>query len=576
MKTRTLNCVLIAALAIILLGFSVVLTACFTSPSKPTAQNSSFDYSKLSEEDFWELEEPEKNSEEWYLYCAGFDMSIKDYDGAMQWYGWGIDAFPNSRRLKAGLEKAQTEKRKSSTVEKREAPAPVVATKTNQSSSGSTRSAVSLYTGNGGKGIVIAVPAPIMTGGNDSNDWMPLLFQDLITSDIAKYSAMTVLDRLNVSMALAEQQLSTTGDYSDDDYASMGKLTNAQYIVAGSIRNVSGRYATSFRINHIETNEIKAVFNKIYHIEDIESGLAAKEAVRELLAGMGVELTAEGERQLLTIQERTVKAQVRLAQGIAAEKNNNVVQSLVYFHESLNADSGMREASQRIQTFAHGSPGASIRERANWATEQKAKWEKIFNDLTDYVQKNVYIVVYDFSTITDRFDARTNRVTITLTPGVKLIPDSSVLTVWKTVNDEWQKISAMEENKSWANSLSVKQTNVVVVRSLIRFYNNWTTVALYDKDGIRIIERQTNFPDTRINPSTSNGLSIAYNNNLQVLPQKRYFDNIPYASVSFTVPLKDITDELSAKPLNTGHYTHGNFPSRIMTVVEWEQWLRSQ
>jgi len=120
--------------------------------------------------------------------------------------------------------------------------------------------------------------------------WIPQLFQDLITGDLARFSAMTVIDRSNEQMVLAEQGLSAGGNYSDNDYVRMGNLTNARYIVAGSINNVSGRYNVSFRVNNTETNEIRATFNKPYSVTDIESGLAAKEAVRELLAGMGIQL----------------------------------------------------------------------------------------------------------------------------------------------------------------------------------------------------------------------------------------------------------------------------------------------
>ena len=149
------------------------------------------------------------------------------------------------------------------------------------------RTPPALYTGTGGKGIVIAVPAPVLQGGTRADDWMSQHLQDLITGDLARYSAMTVIDRQNEQMAIAEQNLSASENYSDDNYIKIGNLTNAKFIVVGSIRNVSGRYNVSFRINNSETNEIKAAFNKPYQFKDIETGLAAKEAVKELLMGMG-------------------------------------------------------------------------------------------------------------------------------------------------------------------------------------------------------------------------------------------------------------------------------------------------
>ena len=452
-----------------------------------------------------------------------------------------------------------------------------------------------LFTGNGGKGLVIAVPAPSMSGGSQANSWMPQLFQDLITADLAKYSAMTVLDRLNESLILAEQELSASGNYSDDDYIAIGHLTNARYIVAGNILGLSGRYSITFRINNTETNEIQASFSRQYVLEDIESGLAAKEAVLALLTGMGVELTAEGERQLLTIQEREVKGQVRLAQGMAAERNNDEVYALVYSIEAVNARPGMKEASQIIQTFGQGSPGASIRERAEWATTQKARWEKIFNDLADYVNENLLLVIYDFSTISDQFDARTNRVALTVSQGVKIIPDSTVLKVWKTVIDKWEQIKKLEENKSWANSIQqygyVPRVNsrrgggVGIIRG-IGDSDYVVVIQLYDDAGIRIAERalSINLAGIRRGGYSEENDYFMYNNNLQILPQDRYFNNVSFKSVTFNnVRISDITDNLSVKVYGILQdrdaeraSRSGTLPARIMSVQEWNEWLRSQ
>ena len=94
-----------------------------------------------------------------------------------------------------------------------------------------------------------------------------------------------------------------------------------RYLVAGSVQNIPGRYNVSFRINNAETNEIRATFNKAYSLADIETGLAAKEAVKELLAGMGVTLTEADERTLLTVQAVEAKAISQLAKGMTAAKS---------------------------------------------------------------------------------------------------------------------------------------------------------------------------------------------------------------------------------------------------------------
>jgi TolB-like protein len=310
-----------------------------------------------------------------------------------------------------------------------------------------------LFTGNGGKGIAIAVPAPSLRGGDRADVWMPQLFQDIITGDLARYSAMTVLDRLNESLVLAEQELSASGNYSDDDYIAMGRLANAKYIAAGAIQRLSGRYSVSFRINDTETNAIRASFNKQYGAEDIESGLAAKEAARELLAGLGIELTLEGERQLLTVQESPVRAQVNLARGMAAENADNSVEALSFYIQALEANPAMNEAERRIRQFANVSLGASIQEREQYAQRQKEKWDKIFADLQEYVANKLPIVIYDFSTVKDTITDAGKRVNLAASPGVKIIPNRTVLAVWKAAGEEWLRVKSVEENKAWTESV---------------------------------------------------------------------------------------------------------------------------
>jgi len=434
-----------------------------------------------------------------------------------------------------------------------------------------------LFTGDGGRGITIAVPAPSLSGGGAADAWMPQLFQDLLTGDLARYSAMTVLDRLNESLILAEQELSASGAYSDDDYIDMGRLTNAKYIAAGSIQRLSGRYSVSFRVNDTETNEIRASFNRQYGAEDIESGLAAKEAARELLAGLGVELTPEGERRLLAVQEMPVRARVSLARGMAAEKSGDDIDALAYYFQALDANGDLREAAANIQNFAQGSPGASIRERANWAAAQKEKWEKIFADLNDYALNNLLIVVYDFSVISDKIDLKSNTVGIEVTPGLKLIPNRTVLAVWKSVTDTWREIKNREENKSWAGA--VRTDYEVTGAAFVGGRNQQSfkvTAGLYDEYGGRIAATDISDRGLAVR-GTGVHSSITANFKMDtVFQQQKFYDNIEFQKVRFSrVPLGDITDELSVK-VDRVRFESGSTKTiqpLVLSVDGWLEWL---
>jgi TolB-like protein len=431
-----------------------------------------------------------------------------------------------------------------------------------------------LYNGDGGRGIVIAVPTPAMQNSTRADNWMPQLFQDLITGDMARFSAMTIIDRSNEQMVLAEQTLSLSGNYSDDDYIRIGNLTNAQFIVTGNIQNVSGRYNVSFRINDTETNEIKASFNKPYSINDIESGLAAKEAVLELLFGLGIELTETGERTLLTVQPVEVRATTNLAKGMAAENNNNHVEALAYFIEAVNIAPTMREASQRIQNFGGSFQTDSIHARAEYARQQAQRWEKIFRDLRTYLDDNLAMVVYDFSTIEDTITTSGTRMVVRLriSPGVKVVANRTVLQVWKTVKDNWTEIVNDRENRSWITAdlraLAGRVDNTL--REMTWQY--YVNVGLFDEYGDMIATSQVRLgPNFRYTPS------------FQVLAQHRYYVDRNYEAVTFQhIPVERITSEITPRIIEIGTLSRDNpnFSSKlqppIMSVPEWQEWLSLQ
>jgi hypothetical protein len=410
-----------------------------------------------------------------------------------------------------------------------------------------------------------------MKDATPADNWMPQLLQDIITGDLARYSAMTVLDRSNEQLVVAEQSLSVSGNYSDDDYIRIGNLTNAQYIVAGNILKVGGNYAVTFRINNTETNEIRASFNKTYPLQDIERGLASKEAVRELLAGMGIELTQAGETALLTIPEIEVKATARLAQGMAAEKNDNLVEALAFYTEAVGIAPGMQEASTHIQNFGATIQTGSIRERAEQAQKEKAKWQKIFKDLETYVFENLGIAVYDFSTVTDSINSSLDRVSFKITPGIQLVPNRTVLSVWKTVLDSWKVVFNAPENSSWVRSVVRSERGKPIgdydgsddsTYGKIGLYYT-ATIGLYDEYGDRIGNTTLPFSPTYRNSSS-----------FQVLAQHKYFDAKNYRPIEFVrIPIDGITDTVTPK-LDSVTWRSYNVP--IMTVAEWEQWLAAQ
>jgi hypothetical protein len=352
----------------------------------------------------------------------------------------------------------------------------------------------------------------------------------------------------------------------------MGALTNARFIVAGNIINTAGRYSVSFRINNTETNEIKASFNKPYSIDNIENGTAAKEAVWELLAGMGVELTEAGEQSLLAIQPIEARATAQLARGAMAESNNNLVEALAFYTEAAGILPTMKEASERIQNFNGTFQTTNIRERTEYAQQQMERWRKIFIDLRKYLDNNLPIIIYDFSVIQDKIATVGNSMSVrfTISPGIKVVPNRTSILVYKTVMDNWEHVKNREENKFWVNSLRA-ESQVSLPHE--RYDAYYITIGLYDDYGDIIKTSTINYMSRHL-----------YNSKPpQVVAQHKYYDENKFKEVeTMLIPVEKITDTITPGIIEAGFISLGNtrlnmkLNPPIMTVAEWQEWLALQ
>jgi TolB-like protein len=116
------------------------------------------------------------------------------------------------------------------------------------------------YTGDGGKGIRLAVLEPTGKGLSAQEQWMLSLIQGSITGDFNKYSAITVIDRQNLEKILAEQKQLMSGNYSDSDYVRLGQFTNSRYILAGAVSKTANNYMLELSVSDAENGERKASY----------------------------------------------------------------------------------------------------------------------------------------------------------------------------------------------------------------------------------------------------------------------------------------------------------------------------
>ena len=84
-------------------------------------------------------------------------------------------------------------------------PTTSTSTPTSPSASTSQASTPAYWTGDGGKGMRLAVLEPTGKGIPDNEEWMLSLIQSSITGDFNRYSAITIIDRINLEKILAKK-----------------------------------------------------------------------------------------------------------------------------------------------------------------------------------------------------------------------------------------------------------------------------------------------------------------------------------------------------------------------------------
>jgi TolB-like protein len=82
---------------------------------------------------------------------------------------------------------------------------------------------------------------------------------DEIMTEFVNNGKLEVVDRANLALIRAEMNFQMTGEVSDASAQSIGRILGAQFIVSGSIEEMSGSYRMRFRVIAVETAMVQAM-----------------------------------------------------------------------------------------------------------------------------------------------------------------------------------------------------------------------------------------------------------------------------------------------------------------------------
>jgi len=425
------------------------------------------------------------------------------------------------------------------------------------------------WIGDGGKGIRLAVLEPTGKGLSATEQHIPSMIQSSITGDFNRYSAMTIIDRQNLEKILGEQKQSLSGNYSDDDYISIGKLTNARYILAGSITKTASAYMLELAVTDVESGERKASYPpKAVSPFALENLSAIKEASTDLLGQLGVRLTEQGRRELNTAANTTqIQAETALAKGIAAERQGTVVEALSYYIQANDYNTGLAEATSRMNiltaNISSGNIGQDTRNEITWRREWVARLRETEAFLANTLKEpQPFYIVY--STDIEKGKINWEKETIEISIRIFSYPDIA----WSdringTLTAVKNGLRATGRAETWeldwpAKTLSTPSPFVNQIKS-----SNYTVVVEILNDEGKSIGRQT--------------VRVPYGFEVKdtiVTPSRQWDGTVSFQAVDANL----ITDKLTIRIASIDGIAAENAANQkkisVMPEAEWEVLLR--
>jgi hypothetical protein len=252
------------------------------------------------------------------------------------------------------------------------------------------------YTGSGGKGISIAILAPKATGLTENQNYIPTLVQGEFVSNFSGYSAISVLDRVQLDSQYAEL---LSGYYEEDADTGMelGHLPPTEYIMGGNITKTATGYALQTHITKTADKMTAASYSGTCTFAELDDLTGIRRASSDLLQKMGVELTDRAKAELAgAAATNHVNAQTSLAQGITAQKSGTVVEALSYYYQAESFEPAFLEAVNRANVMSAAISSGNIGENVRNDIQRRKEWQKLLTEAEDYFSKHLpWEIVYD-------------------------------------------------------------------------------------------------------------------------------------------------------------------------------------
>ncbi|MCL2192825.1 MAG: hypothetical protein FWB78_05475 [Treponema sp.] len=242
------------------------------------------------------------------------------------------------------------------------------------------------FIGSGCRGMRLGILVPESVNMDGNWSYLPSMVQGVLVSNISRYSAIDVLDRVSLDRMISETLDPT---YEDNlDIVRLGHVAHVAYMMTGSITRTSAGYMLQLNVTDTTPNATTiASYSGLHPRERLDDLSAVNNASRELLQGMGVELTTAAIGRLNQAgTPQDIGSQTNLARGIVAQRRGTIVEALVHYHNAVSFDPGFSEATDRLSAHvSSGNLGEDVRNEIRWRNE----WLRILAETEEFFNANL-------------------------------------------------------------------------------------------------------------------------------------------------------------------------------------------
>jgi hypothetical protein len=283
------------------------------------------------------------------------------------------------------------------------------------------------YEGDGGKGMSLAVAAPESEGIETTYDYLPTLIQGVLVNDIRKFSAISVLDRVNFDRLINETLDPIYED--ENDSIKLAHVAGTDYILTGNIIKTASGYTLQFQIADRKNGMTKASYSGNCTVAEMDSYIAIKKASLELLTQMEIDLTVLARTELIKVDnQQTINAQTSLAQGIVAQKGGTIVEALSYYYNATAFDPQLQEATSRLSILSTDISSGNIGENVRNDIQRRNEWKKILDESNVFFKKHSpFQIVYN--PVLTEGNVNYSKETIDLQFSIELRPDNGFMII---------------------------------------------------------------------------------------------------------------------------------------------------